>query len=579
MTRVKHTEVIVISQPVVELARAKRLPAGWLAGEEIGLFDRGGGAVGIPYRDEAGLTLFVRQRNPEGAEPRFFQPKGIGLVPYGLWRLDQARRHASLAICEGESDTWVLWHHGLPALGLPGSMSCAALEVEHLIGIERLWVVPDRDLAGEQFVRGLAARLAELRYPGEVWVLALPGPGKDLCDHHAADPSAFAECWVGWLEHAERLVPLPPASGRHQDNGRPAGSAAPPPPAQFRHPIPASQLARQDDARKWIWHGILGRGEVTLFSAYWKAGKSTLLAHLFHALRAGGPGLFLDFRVQPSRVLVVTEETQDRWARRRDLLGLGDHVHFMIRPFLCKAAWPDWLAFLSHLRSLQGAEPYDLLVMDTLSNLWPVDRENDAGQVQQSLQPLHDLGDDLSLLLVHHLRKGDGTEATGSRGSGVIPAFGDTILELRRFIPGDRKDRRRVLTAYGRDDDTLDELVVELAEDGQSYATHGDRQQVRADGLQRGILERLPGEPPGLTADEVLSGWPEESRPHRNEFYRALAGGADAGLWQRQGEGKRGSPRRFWRGASEVSGFGTDVLVEESTEILPRLVHGEPIPD
>jgi hypothetical protein len=110
---------------------------------------------------------------------------------------------------------------------------------------------------------------------------------------------------------------------------------------------------------------------------------------------------------------------------------------------------------------------YDLVVLDTISSFWPVQKENDAGEVQSALMPLWQITDaGVATLLVHHLHKSDGGEATASRGSGAPPAFVDVIVELRRHDPNDLKDRRRVLTAVGRFDDTPPELVVELTDQG-----------------------------------------------------------------------------------------------------------------
>ena len=41
------------------------------------------------------------------------------IVPYGLERLDEARKAGYLVLVEGESDCWTLWYQGFPALGIP----------------------------------------------------------------------------------------------------------------------------------------------------------------------------------------------------------------------------------------------------------------------------------------------------------------------------------------------------------------------------------------------------------------------------------------------------------------------------
>jgi hypothetical protein len=318
----------------------------------------------------------------------------------------------------------------------------------------------------------------------------------------------------------------------------------PNPRGRFPDPVACSQLRRQEAAARWLWDGYLARGELTLFSALWKSGKTTLLSHLLRAFERGGT--FCGRKVLPARVLYVTEESEHRWAERREALGLKDHLSFLIRPFHHKPDTVGWLAFIDYLQRLLDRDPVDLIVLDTLSNLWPVKDENDAAQVQAALMPLHGLTEHAALLPVHHLRKGDGQEATGTRGSGALTAFADTIIELRRFNPGDRKDRRRVLTGYGRWDDTPEELVVELLGDGSGYHAQGDRQQVADRELRDQIMQVLPTSGPGLTEEAIREGWPSAPPPGKQRLLSELRRGTDAGDWHREGEGKRGSPYTFW---------------------------------
>src|SRR5262245_38608356 len=166
------------------------------------------------------------------------------------------------------------------------------------------------------------------------------------------------------------------------------GQAAPGP--RFAAPIPSSQLKAGEGAR-WLWQGMLGRGAVTMLSALWKSGKTTLLVHLLRALEAGGEFCGLD--VQAGRILYVTEESESLWAERRDRMGLRDHIEFLVRPFGAKSAWADWREFIGYLTRLCQERGFDLIVLDTISKLWPVRDENDASQVEGALMPLHQLGE------------------------------------------------------------------------------------------------------------------------------------------------------------------------------------------
>jgi hypothetical protein len=311
----------------------------------------------------------------------------------------------------------------------------------------------------------------------------------------------------------------------------------------FPQPVPASALRRIMDMQRWVWKGYLARGTITLLSALWKAGKTTLLAHLLRALEGGG--LFCNEEAIASRVLYVTEEHESLWAERRDLLGIKDHVHFIVRPFASRPNAQQWQEFIGHLRDVRLKFAYDLLVIDPLSNLWPVKDENDAPSVQNALMPLHTVGDDVAVLPVHHLRKGDGTEATASRGSGALPAFCDTLLELRRFNAADRKDRRRVLSGYGRFRETPDEIVIEQA--GDAYHYRGDR----SDALQATLADAIKGVlgnvPPGSTVDEILDELRGQGRViGADNLRKALRHGGSLGTWVESGTGAKGDPFRYY---------------------------------
>src|SRR5690606_18723413 len=82
-----------------------------------------------------------------------------------------------------------------------------------------------------------------------------------------------------------------------------------------------------------------------------------------------------------------------------------------------------------------------------------------------------------SVLLVHHPGKAETSEGRSSRGSGALPGFVDVILELRRYIPNDPEDTRRVLIGFSRFDETPREVVLELTNEG--YQTLGSKREAK----------------------------------------------------------------------------------------------------
>ena len=293
----------------------------------------------------------------------------------------------------------------------------------------------------------------------------------------------------------------------------------------YPNPVPISQLGSAD-AVKWVWTGYLARMHTTLFTGLWKAGKTTLLAWLLKVFATGGN---LGGVVQQAKVLVISEESKALWSRRREDLGLGDHVHIIARPFLGRPSAPQWQGFINHLARLVRMVGYDVVVFDTLGAFWPVSDENDAAKVQTALMLLNALTEaGAAVLLNHHPRKGDGNEGQASRGSGALPGFVDIILELRRYEPENRDDRRRALTCYSRFDESPAEVVLELTEAG--YVSCGSKADAKqADRL--GLLEEiLPADGPGLTADEVWARWPEGSIPRPAK--RTVRYDLQEGAWQ-----------------------------------------------
>jgi hypothetical protein len=317
--------------------------------------------------------------------------------------------------------------------------------------------------------------------------------------------------------------------------------------ATFAAPIPASELKLGDPDADWLWHGFVARHSITLLSSLWKTGKTTLLAHLLKSFEGGG--LFCGRTVRPAKVLYITEEPESLWAHRRDNLGIADHVHFQIRPFKRRPSDLSWLALIQHAQKYVEAHPFDLVFLDPLTTLWPVEKENEAGIVSGALMPLRTISEKAAVVLIHHFRKSGGDEATGSRGSGALTGFVDTIIELRRYNPGDRKDKRRVLSAYGRYEETPDETVFELTETG--YIARGDRHDMQCGETAVLIAPLLPPNAPGWTTEDVKKAVDKDlgddgPGPAKGKLLEALNDGADAGRWNRAGEGVKGDPFRFW---------------------------------
>lgn len=163
---------------LADYAASKHLPADFLA--SLGLSDRkyqGKPAVRIPYFDESGAEVAVRYRVKPSGKGHTLSVKGGKLLPYGLWRLADARQAGYVLLVEGESDCQTLWHHGLPALGVPGAATWQEGWADHLAGLTvYLWQEPDQ--GGETLAARVGKSLPEVR------ILTAPPGCKDISEAH-----------------------------------------------------------------------------------------------------------------------------------------------------------------------------------------------------------------------------------------------------------------------------------------------------------------------------------------------------------------------------------------------------------
>jgi hypothetical protein len=162
---------------VEALATAKKLPEEFLQG--LGLSNsrsKGVPRVSIPYPDSAGNAAAMRYRLSLKTDPRFLWRKGDRVMPYGLPQMKEAHSQGWLLIVEGESDCWAAWHHGLPALGVPGKDNWQSAWAIYLEGIAEVyvWVEPGANSFAEKIGRDCP----------NIKVIKAPPGVKDIADAH-----------------------------------------------------------------------------------------------------------------------------------------------------------------------------------------------------------------------------------------------------------------------------------------------------------------------------------------------------------------------------------------------------------
>ena len=152
----------------------------------------------------------------------------------------------------------------------------------------------------------------------------------------------------------------------------------------------------------------------------------------------------------------------------------------------------------------------------------------------------------ISFLLAHHTRKANSAPGLAARGSTVLTAFADILMELTRLNADDPADRRRVLTGFSRYAPTPPALRLELNAESTEYLCPPDPDpDAFSDNwpVLRVILEGANHE---LTRNEILEEWSSDfPRPHPGTLARWLDRVVERGLVKRRGAGCKSNPYRY----------------------------------
>ena len=178
-------------------AAAKRLNVANLRQYGLGDVHVGTPAVRIPYYDPEGREIAVRFRCALDGPNRFRWRRGAKPCLYGLERLAAARDARHVVIVEGESDAHTLWHHDVPAVGLPGAATWREAWAPLLEGIATVYVVVEPDQGGAAVERWLAGSALRDR----ARLVRLDGY-KDPSALHLASPDGFGAAWTAALAAA-----------------------------------------------------------------------------------------------------------------------------------------------------------------------------------------------------------------------------------------------------------------------------------------------------------------------------------------------------------------------------------------
>jgi len=420
------------------LAADKGLPADRL--EAYGCKDTKGG-VHITYRLTDGSDApRQRLRTAHSAKEGSLWVKGAGVpVPYGLDRLFDAREHGFLVLVEGESDCWTLWHHGFPALGIPGADMTGKILPEHLAGIPCVYYVREPDAGGDTFAHGMKTRLTGIGYRGELREVRLPE--KDANALHKKAPERFKDAFQAALD-ASTIVSL----------DKPKAVAAL---EEDPEELTAFLDRKFDEGQEIIGGGLLMRQSAAMIRGWKKTLKSWEAAQGVLCLALG-----INYHVFPVkrsfRVLIVQAEISPARYQARLMKLLGHHkgasdLHDRLKgKVFVKNGSPkiDGDSFEILKGWVEKIKP-DVVVLDPIYKFLRFADENSHSSMRLVFDRLDEIkAMGCALLLVHHNRKAIAGEAESSsmgaaRGAGW-EEWVDSIIAIRR----DRDDRNRARLSF-----------------------------------------------------------------------------------------------------------------------------------
>jgi len=514
---------------LAKLANAKRLSAVKLFTWNVRT--QPDGKLAIPYLTRDGEVSAIQYRLALTGYPRFKWRDGDTVILYGLWRLNEWITEHTLYLCEGTTDTWTMWHAGLPALGIPSATTWREEWWRELDGFPQLVLIPDTDKAGADLAEKLANTCPE-QFRERVYVLQLPDSVKDvneLWQRENAEPERFKQVLDGCeiraiVQYHRELHDCAIAQNDTADDGDDEPLF-----------LPLSELLAKSPARELEYlpllgtDGLIARGTITLIGAHPKAGKTTLLVH---ACR--------EWVQQNLRVVYLTEDPKIIWDER---VNRFPELNQLILNNFTRAHPERWV------RAIRELEP-DVVVVDTIRRFVPAKDENDSASVSVALAPLVDLVQHLprtAIVLVHHTKKNlsmDG-EITDIAGSHAYTAEVDAIFLL---APVRENKHQRILTPVaGRYwQFTPEPLVLELSESGTEYRVMGTVAEVlpltQAQSAKQKVLNAIQvlG---SATADEVAE-YLQAQNEHipKRTIQHHLAQLYTDGVIQRDGRGTRSEP-------------------------------------
>lgn len=360
---------------VEEYAKTKRLPVDLLKGLGFTtIHTHGRTVVRIPYLGTGGEERSVRLRLAMAGEGRFRWRSGDKPMLYGLWRLQDFRTEGYVILVEGESDTHTLWHHNIPALGVPGASTWKAGWAEALDGLTvYVWQEPDQ--GGETLVRSVGKSLPQAR------LLAAPPGRKDPSECHILGDDLPA-----LLEELRAQAPSYASLKQAEDVAKAAAARKKAAPllestnilAEFDSLLDKMGLVGERRAARLLFLALTSRLLAKPISVVVKgpsaAGKSYIVETVLRFFPASS---YLDFTSMSEHALVYdTRPISNRFIVIYEAAGMAnDTLTYMLRSLLSEGR----LKYTTVEKTADGLQPREisrqgptgLLLTTTWANLHP----------------------------------------------------------------------------------------------------------------------------------------------------------------------------------------------------------------
>jgi len=441
---------------------------------------------------------------------------------------------------EGESDALACIDAG--ATDVFASTGGASTLKGHERWVDALLASPPKEVVvvgdlGGAGSKGAGARAKWWRNHGvSVRVLKLPtdlGPGGDVRDYLMGRPARQGEA-------------AQEPRGGFADLDALADAAPRLPPIVAREPTEkpglelisfGELLAEPEERVRWIADGLLIAGGLSLLAGKPKAGKSTLARALAVAVAHGTP--FLDRPVTAGRVIYCAFEDK-RSELRRVFSSLGANAETSLDFVVGRA--PEGV--VDEVDRIAREKKPALIVIDTLARFAGIRDLNDYSEVTRALEPVVAIARETGahVLLVHHAKKGSGSDPDGILGSTALFGTVDTALVLRRH------EGVRLLSSRQRYGSDMAETVIDRDHETGQLRAGGTREEREKAEVEARIVAYL-GECVAPVSEAELDASVEGTKAVKVRALRALhAREAIA----RTGAGRRGDPYLY---ALADSGF------------------------